>query len=113
MFFPESNVWDEKTLEQHVHEHNSNANSKGEVEVVQTVSEKQEFMDVDAEIGLSFMGIAINMFFHQTKVDLNHLLPDGQVKVSGSAGFMKDKVETNKQVGFVSRLDVLLNPDSR
>ena len=30
MFFPESNVWDEKTLEQHVHEHNSNANSKGE-----------------------------------------------------------------------------------
>ena len=64
MFFPESNVWDEKTLEQHVHEHNSNANSKGEVEVVQTVSEKQEFMDVDAEIGLSFMGIAINIDQH-------------------------------------------------
>merc|ERR1712130_884990 len=40
-----------------------------------------EFMNVEAEIGLSFM--------------------DGQVDVSGSAGFMKDKVETKKQVNMV------------
>ena len=31
-------------------------------------------------------------------------LPDGQVDVSGSAGFMKDKVETNKQASLIKSL---------
>jgi hypothetical protein len=68
MFFPESNIWNEATLEDNIHEHDGSYNLDMEVDMVQTVSEKQEFMNVEAEIGLSFM--------------------DGQVKVSGSAGFM-------------------------
>merc|ERR550539_198181 len=81
MFFPESNIWNETTLRDNVHEHDGSYNLDMEVDMVQTVSEKQEFMNVEAEIGLSFM--------------------DGQVQVSGSAGFMKDKVETKKQVNMV------------
>merc|ERR1712172_205839 len=81
MFFPESNIWNEDTLRENVHDHDSSPHREVEVQMVQSVIEKQEFMDVNAEIGLSFM--------------------DGQVKVTGSAGFMKDKVETNMQVNMV------------
>ena len=35
------------------------------------------------------------------------LFPDGQVQVSGSAGFMKDKVETKKQAGSILRFNIL------
>ena len=57
MFFPESNIWNEDTLRENVHDHDGSYNLDTEVAMVQTVSEKQEFMNVDAEIGLSFMGM--------------------------------------------------------
>ena len=57
MFFPESNIWNETTLRENVHEHDGSYNLDMEVDMVQTVSEKQEFMNVEAEIGLSFMGM--------------------------------------------------------
>ena len=58
MFFPESNIWNEATLEENIHEHDGSYNLDMEVDMVQTVSEKQEFMNVEAEIGLSFMGMS-------------------------------------------------------
>ena len=58
MFFPESNIWNEDTLRENVHDHDGSYNLDTEVDMVQTVSEKQVFMNVDAEIGLSFMGMA-------------------------------------------------------
>ena len=59
MFFPESNIWNETTLWENVHEHDGSYNLDMEVDMVQTVSEKHEFMNVEAEIGLSFMGMIV------------------------------------------------------
>lgn len=61
MFFPESNIWNEDTLRENVHDHDSSPHREVEVQMVQSVIEKQEFMDVNAEIGLSFMGMTITL----------------------------------------------------
>ena len=59
MFFPESNIWNEDTLRENVHDYDTSPHRDVEVQMVQSVIEKQEFMDVNAEIGLSFMGMTI------------------------------------------------------
>merc|ERR1711971_246992 len=89
MFFPESNIWNEDTLRENVHDHDSSPHREVEVQMVQSVIEKQEFMDVNAEIGLSFM--------------------DGQVKVTGSAGFKKDTKGGSEQTHVEGELKIVVD----
>ena len=59
MFFPESNLWNQATIKEHSvdqpkpHTHTS-------FSLVQSVYDKQEWMDINAELGLSFMGNEIS-----------------------------------------------------
>lgn len=55
MFFPESNIWREETIQANTHTYSLDQSETG-VEMFQTVFDKQEWMDISADLGLSFMG---------------------------------------------------------
>jgi hypothetical protein len=55
MFFPESNIWTDETIRLHSHASNQ-SHFNIDVQMMQTVLEKQDWMDINADIGLSFMG---------------------------------------------------------
>ena len=93
MFFPESNLWNQATIREHAVDQ-PKSNTDTDFSLVQSVYDKQEWMDINAELGLSFMGKEISALSQLT----NPQYSDGQVEVKGSAGYMSDKVETNTQV---------------
>ena len=55
MFFPESNIWSEETIRANTHNYSLDQ-TETSVEMFQTVFDKQEWMDISADLGLSFMG---------------------------------------------------------
>ena len=97
MFFPESNLWNQATIRDNA-AHQPKQRTETTYSLVQSVYDKQEWMDIDAEIGLSFMGNEIAALSQLTYPCIS----DGQITVKGSAGYMSDKVETNTQVKLVN-----------
>ena len=91
MFFPESNLWTKSTVEANAHSFPL-SNTDYDIKNYQSVYEKQEWMDIHADLKLEFMGETDHPVYHIT------CLTDGAVKVHGAAGYMADKVESRTQV---------------
>jgi len=77
MFFPEASFWSKETVNNHT-EIQETHSTTWEVGTDQTIKDKHQFMDIKADLSLSFM--------------------DGLVKVSGAAAYMSDKVEATSEV---------------
>ena len=100
MFFPESNLWNQATINEHAVDQ-PKSNTDTSFSLVQSVYDKEEWMDINAELGLSFMGNEICALSQLT----NPQFSDGQIEVKGSAGYMSDKVEAKTQVNPIKCYD--------